>query len=185
MTHEEARSLFPVLERVAYLNAGTFGPLARPTAEAIDAQLRSDLEHGRVGKAYFERMLALREELRETLAALVGVEAGQVALTSSTTDGCNIVLAGLRLRPEDEVVTTAEEHFGLLGPLHASGASIIVVPAEPRAILAAVTARTRLLALSHVLWTSGRILPVHELREQSGVPILVDAAQSVLSLIHI
>jgi len=179
MTFEEARALFPVLERVAYLNAGTFGPLTRPTADAVDTQLRSDLERGRVGKAYFERMLALREELRGLLAVLVGVEASQVALTSSTTDGCNIVLAGLALGPEDEIVTTTEEHFGLLGPLHASGARVVVVPAESGAILAAVTARTRLLALSQVLWTSGRVLPVHELRERSGVPILVDAAQSV------
>ena len=51
--------------------------------------------------------------------------------------------------------------------------------AGAEAILAAVTPRTRLLALSHVLWTTGRALPVRELREQTGVPILVDGAQSV------
>ena len=36
MTFEEARAQFPVLDRIAYLNAGTFGPLARATSEAID-----------------------------------------------------------------------------------------------------------------------------------------------------
>ena len=41
-----------------------------------------------------------------------------------------------------------------------------------------MTPRTRLLALSQVLWTTGRVLPVHELREQTGVPVLVDGAQS-------
>ena len=56
---------------------------------------------------------------------------------------------------------------------------MVVVDADPEAILAAVTPRTRLLALSHVLWTTGRVLPVRELREQSGVPVLVDGAQSV------
>jgi L-cysteine/cystine lyase len=179
VTFGEARALFPVLERIAYLNAGTFGPLARPTLEAIEAEQRRDLEHGRFGTAWFERVLALRDEVRRRLAALVGVEAEQVALTSSTTDGCNIVLSGLDLRPEDEVVTTDSEHFGLLGPLHASGARVIVTSAEPDAILAAVTPRTRLLAVSEVLWTTGRRLPVRELRERAGVPILVDAAQSV------
>lgn len=179
MTFEEARALFPVLERLAYLNAGTFGPIARQTAAAVDEQLRSDVEQGRFGKAYFERLLVLRAGLREALAGLVGVGAEHVALTSSTTDGCNIVLAGLDLGPEDEVVTTAEEHFGLLGPLHASGARVVVAEADPDAILGAVTARTRLLALSQVIWTTGRVLPVHELRERSGVPILVDGAQSV------
>jgi len=179
MTFEEARSLFPVLERVAYLNAGTFGPLARHTVEALGAELRSETARGRFGKEYFERMLALRGDVRAALAGLVGVEPGQVALTSSTTDGCNIVLAGLELTGDDEVVTTADEHFGLLGPLHASGARIVVVPPEPDAIIGAVTPRTRLLALSHVLWTTGRLLPVHELRERTEIPILVDGAQSV------
>ena len=63
--------------------------------------------------------------------------------------------------------------------MHASGARVVVVEPDPDAILAAVTPRTRLLALSQVLWTSGRALPVRELREQTGVPVLVDGAQSV------
>ena len=106
MTLEEARALFPVLERLAYLNAGTFGPLARPTADAVETQLAADLEHGRFGKEYFERMLDLRKQARAALGGLVGAEQDQVALTGSTTDGCNIVLAGLDLQPEDEIVTT-------------------------------------------------------------------------------
>ena len=179
MTPEEARSLFPVLERLAYLNAGTFGPLATPTAAAVEEEHRLELEHGRSGADYFERVLGFRRDARAALAGLVGAEPEQVALTGSTTDGCNIVLGGLALRPEDEVVTTREEHFGLLGPLHANGARVVVVDADAEAIAAAVTPRTRLLALSHVLWTSGRALPVHELRERTGVPVLVDGAQSV------
>lgn len=179
MTFEEARALVPVLERVAYLNAGTFGPLARPTLDAMQAELRADGERGRVGREYFERMLDLRARLRARLAALVGVEPGQVALTGSTTDGCNIVLGGFGLDPGDEVVTTSQEHFGLIGPLHASGARVVVAEPDPEAILAAVTPRTRLLALSQVLWTTGRMLPVSELRERSGLPVLVDGAQSV------
>jgi L-cysteine/cystine lyase len=103
----------------------------------------------------------------------------QVALTASTTDGCNIVLAGLDLGTDDEVITTTDEHFGLLGPLHESGAHIVVVPPDVDRIVRAVTPRTRLLALSHVLWTTGEILPVHDLEAATGLPILVDGAQSV------
>ena len=76
-------------------------------------------------------------------------------------------------------MTTSEEHFGLIGPLHTSGARVVVVEPDADAIPAAVTPRTKLLALSQVLWTSGRVLPVRELREQTGVPVLVDGAQSV------
>jgi L-cysteine/cystine lyase len=179
VTPEEARALFPVLERLAYLNAGTFGPLARATVDAVEAQLASELAGGRFGKPYFDRMLGLRADARAALAALVGVGPEHVSLTSSTTDGCNIVLAGLGLQPEDEIVTTREEHFGLLGPVYVSGARVVVADADPDAIRAAVTPRTRLLALSQALWTTGRVLPVHELREQTGVPVLVDGAQSV------
>jgi L-cysteine/cystine lyase len=182
VTLEEARALFPVLERLAYLNAGTFGPLAQPTAAAVQEQLDADLADGRFGKEYFERMLDLRKQARVALAGLVGAEPEQISLTGSTTDGCNIVLAGLDLQPEDEIVTTSEEHFGLIGPVHASGAHVVVAEPDPDAILAAVTPRTRLLALSQVLWTSGRSLPVRELREQTGVPVLVDGAQSVGSI---
>jgi L-cysteine/cystine lyase len=182
VTPEDARALFPVLERLAYLNAGTFGPLARPTAAAVQEQLDADLADGRFGKEYFERMLDLRKQSRAALAGLVGAEPEQISLTGSTTDGCNIVLAGLDLQPEDEIVTTSEEHFGLIGPVHTSGARVVVVEPDSEAIRDAVTPRTRLLALSQVLWTSGRVLPVRELREQTGVPVLVDGAQSVGSI---
>lgn len=179
MTFEEARAQFPVLERVAYLQAGSAGPLARATTEAMRAEEERNLLEGRVGVDYIDRVLALRTELRAELAGLVGAGAEQVALTASTTDGCNLVLAGLDLGSGDEVVTTTDEHFGLLGPLHASGARVVVVAPEPDAIVAAVTARTRLLAVSHVLWTTGQILPVRELRERTGIPVLADCAQSV------
>jgi L-cysteine/cystine lyase len=179
VTYDEARALFPVLERYAYLQAGSVGPLSRRTLAAIAADEALSLAEGRGSAERFERILALRDEMRPRLAALVGVEPEQVALTASTTDGCNIVLAGLELGPDDEVVTTTDEHFGLIGPLHASRARVVVVEPDPDRIAAAVTPRTRLLALSHVLWTTGQVLPVHELRERTGLPILVDGAQSV------
>ena len=157
MTFQEGRALFPVLESVAYLNAGTFGPLARPVAEALESGVERELTIGRTGKTYFEETLALRDELRDAFAGLVGAEPTSVALTTSTTD----------------------EHFGLLGPLGASPARVVVVPPDPERIAAAVTRRTRLIATSLVLWTTGAVLPLRELRERCGVPVLADGAQSV------
>lgn len=179
MTFEEGRAQFPVLEQLAYLQAGSVGPLARATIEAMHVEEERNLRDGRAGMPYFERVLALRDELRREIGALVGAGPELVALTTSTTDGCNIVLAGLDLGPDDEVVTTTDEHFGLIGPLHASGAKVVVVPPEPDQIVSAVTPRTRLLALSHVLWTTGQVLVVHDLKAHTGLPILVDGAQSV------
>ncbi|MGH8925832.1 MAG: aminotransferase class V-fold PLP-dependent enzyme [Acidimicrobiia bacterium] len=182
MTYAEARAQFPVLERIAYLQAGSTGPLARQTIAAMHAEDERNLMEGRSGQDSFDRVLALRAKLRDELASLVAVEATQVALTASTTDGCNLVLAGLELGPGDEIITTTDEHFGLLGPLHSSGARVVVTAPDPQAIIEAVTLRTRLIAVSQVLWTTGRVLPVHELREQTEIPILVDGAQSVGSM---
>jgi L-cysteine/cystine lyase len=185
MTVEEARALFPALERVAYLNAGTNGPLARPTVEAIAQQERADLERGRGGRAYFDRALELRDEVRAKLAAAIGVAAEQIALATSTTNGCNIVLAGLGLGPDDEIVTTDGEHFGLLGALAVSPARVRVaavreLPPEQAldVLLREVGPKTRLLALSHICWMSGNRVPVAELKEATGLPVLVDGAQS-------
>jgi selenocysteine lyase/cysteine desulfurase len=185
MTWEEARAEFPVFERFAYLNAGTNGPLARTTAEAMAEQERQDLEHGRGGAAYFERALELRDEVRAKLAAAVGVPPELMSLATSTTNGCNVVLAGLGLGPEDEVITTDGEHFGLLGALAASPAQVRVAAVRELApeeslevLLREVTPRTRLFALSHVCWLSGNRFPAAELKEETGLPVLVDGAQS-------
>lgn len=185
MTFAEARAAYPVLERVAYLNAGSAGPLARASSDAMAAQVRADTEEGRGGKAYIERMLGLRDSVRAKLAAAVGAKPESVALVSSTTEACNVVVNGLRLGPDDEVVTTDVEHFGLIGALAVSGARVRVVPvstlpaaAALDALLEAVTERTRLFALSHVSWVTGNVLPAAELRQATGLPVLVDGAQS-------
>jgi L-cysteine/cystine lyase len=185
VTFEEARAQYPVLERYAYLNAGTMGPLSRAAADAVETHARRDLESGRGGRPYFEQVLSLRDGVRERIATLLGVSADRVALTMSTTDSIHVVLAGLHLQPEDEVVTTDAEHPGLALPLHASGARVVVAELERRpageamqAILDHVSERTRLIAVSHVLWTTGHVIPVHELRAETGLPVLVDGAQS-------
>jgi L-cysteine/cystine lyase len=185
VTFEEARAALPVLERVAYLNAGTNGPLARATAEAMVAQTLVDLAEGRSGAEYYTSSRELRERVRGKLAALIGVPAERVALATSTTNGCNIVLAGVGLGPEDEVVTTDEEHFGLLGPLHTAGVRVRVAATrglEPALaldrLLDAVGPRTKLLALSHVSWVTGNVLPIAELKRETNLPLLVDGAQS-------
>jgi L-cysteine/cystine lyase len=178
------RAGLPVLERYAYLNAGTFGPLPRATVEAMDEMQRRELEDGRSSRPYFERALAARERLREAFAGLIGAGPGCVALTTSTTEGCNIAIGGLAIGPGDEVVTTDSEHPGLFGGLVSSGATIKIaairdLPAADvlGALEAQITPRTRLIAVSHVSWLTGVVLPISELAGR-GIPVLVDGAQA-------
>jgi L-cysteine/cystine lyase len=185
MTFEEARAQFPVLERFAYLNAGTFGPMSRSVFDAIVAEQRRGLEEGRINRAAFERFMEQRPLVRAEFAKVIAVAPENVALTTSTSEGCNLVLNGLELREGDEVVTTDSEHFGLIGPLVVSPATVRIARLRDRSagdaldvILAEVGPRTKLIAISDVLWVTGHRIPWRELRERAGVPVLVDGAQS-------
>ena len=144
------------------------------------------LAQGRGSMSAFEESTAHETALRESLAALINVPAENVLLTTSTTEGCNLVVNGLELGPDDEVVTTDGEHPGLLLPLEASGARIkkarvVDIPATDalESITAEVTPATRLIALSHVVWLNGHVLPLADIKRVTGLPLLVDGAQSV------
>ncbi len=186
MSWAEERTRFPVLRNHTYLNAGTNGPLSETTLAAMSELRGWEAEHGRGGRAYFDAMLERRERVRALLAAQIASPAEHVALTESTTQGVHIVVIGLRLGAEDEVVTTDAEHFGLTGPLVASNAQLRIVRVRdaPAAdvfelIRREVTPRTRLIATSAISWIDGKVIPWRELRDASGVQVLIDGAQSV------
>ena len=61
---EELRAEFPVLERIAYLNAGTNGPVPRAAVDAVAEDVRRQTEDGRGGRPFFEHVLARLQELR-------------------------------------------------------------------------------------------------------------------------
>src|SRR5256885_2518810 len=186
MTPIEARAGYPILQRYAYLNAGSVGPLSRHTFEAMQVAEKAALENGRGGMSVWEAAAAKETAVRERIAALLRVPPETIALTTSTTEGCNLVITALRLTPDDEVVTTDGEHPGLLLPLLASGARIKQAGVMQRpigdalaTILSHVTSKTRLVALSHVLWLNGQVLPLADVKRATGLPLLVDGAQSV------
>jgi L-cysteine/cystine lyase len=168
------RDEFPVLQRVAYLNAGTDGPIPRVAIELVQGELASELEDGRIWP-HFERRMRLQADLRAGYASLLNCEEDDVAVTTGTSFGLGCVLAGMDLGPGDEIVTSDNEHPGLLGPLIAArhrGATVRPVPFMELAD--AVGATTTLVAASHVNWITGEIAP-----DLSGVnvPVILDGAQ--------
>ncbi len=174
------RSQFPVLERLSYLNAGTTGPVPRAAAEAVHRRVDEEAIRGRCGRQYFEGLIELAGALRAAYARVLGCDPSEVALTGSTTDGVNTVIAGLDLRPGDEILTSDEEHPGLLAPLgRARRRPGVTVRAVPFAELAGeISPATRLVACSHVSWVSGRVADTEALKA-AGVPVLLDAAQAL------
>ncbi len=174
------REEFPVCERVAYLNAGTEGPVPQAAEDAVRARVHLDLTEGRVGRAYFDEVMELAELARAGYATAMGADPSEVALTNSTTYGVNTVLAGLPLAAGDEILTSDQEHPGLLVPLRRAqavhGVKVRVVPFAE--LPGEVSADTRLVACSHVSWVGGEIMDVTALLA-TGVPILLDAAQAL------
>ncbi len=172
------RAEFPVLQKYAYLNAGTCGPLPRCANMAIGEMLALGTEQGR-STAYYEATLDRRARLRDAYAALLRGSSDDVALTTCTSEGIVRILGALDLQAGDEVLTSDEEHPGLQGPLAAARDQRgIVVRAVPFAqIAASVDAQTKLVACSHVSWINGRA--VSGLDDLGDVPVLLDGAQGV------
>jgi selenocysteine lyase/cysteine desulfurase len=167
-----------VLERAVYLNAGTDGPLPARAGRAVAAEIDRELSGGRA-RAHFERRRQLADDVRARYAELLGCPPEHVALTTSTTEGMGHVVAGLGLQAGDEILTSTEEHPGLIGALAAArdllGVSVREVPFAE--IDAAVGERTRLIACSHVSWMSGRVAPPG--LAEVDVPVLLDGAQGI------
>ena len=85
-----------MLQRLAYLNTGTNGPLSTSAARAAREELQRELDEGRTG-AHFERRKQLAGDLREAYAAVLGCDARDVALTTSTSEGLAQTIDGLEL----------------------------------------------------------------------------------------
>ena len=180
MEPADFRSEFPVLDRIAFLNAGTDGPVPRRAAEAASAQIERELVDGRAGRPHFERLMEIGTELRERLASVLGCPADAVALTRSTTDGMSTVLSALPLGSGDEVLTSDEEHPGLLAPLEAArrrrGFAVRFVPFAELA--GEIGPRTRLVACSHVSWVGGKVVDTAALAASDAM-VLLDGAQGL------
>jgi L-cysteine/cystine lyase len=177
------RGDLPAVAGCAYLNAGTNGPLPRAAAAAMAAETEAAVRSPRIGASAFERFWDVRSRAREAAARRLGAPADEVAVTTSTSQGVGLVTAGLEWEHGDEIVTTTEEHPGVLGPLDELrvrwSALIRAVPADE--VVASIGPATRMVALSHVLWTTGRILPLPEIAAAAhdvGALLLVDGAQS-------
>jgi selenocysteine lyase/cysteine desulfurase len=169
------RAEFPVLDRLAFMNAGTDGPVPAAAVRAARESLEAELAGGRY-QPHFEARFAAQAELRALYAQVLGCDVADVALKTSTSEGLGTVLAGLDLGPGDEIVTSDSEHPGLVGPLIAARARGVAVRAVPlRDVADAVSERTTLVACSHVSWVTGEVAPAA--LAEVGVPVVFDGAQ--------
>ena len=186
------RGEFPLLERLAYLNVGAAGLCPLSVAEKTEASVRA-FELG--GEAEWAPSLERLERGRARLAAFLGVTADEIAFTRNATEGINAVAYGLDWSRGGEVLISDEEHAALLFPWaflaqRSAGENAVSArrfrfgntPEETLdALEAALTPRTRLMAVSHVSCVTGKRAPAAEMARrcrERGVLSLIDGAQA-------
>lgn len=135
-----------------------------------------------------------KEETRRILAEFLRVSPEEIVLTRNTSEGNNLVSSGVDLKPGDEVLLFADNHPSNLAAWQEKskrwGFSIrLVEQANPHpgfdyyidAFRKAFTARTRILAFTHLTSTVGDLFPAKELcrlARERDVLTLIDGAQS-------
>ncbi len=163
-----------------YLNAGTFGPLPIDCTAQMQKFAMIEATRGRSGSDYFSDIACLWGGLRDHFSHLINAGPDEIALTRSTTDGINAVLWGFGFKKGDEIVTSTEEHPGLLAPLGALqknlGVHVRTVPLD--AVAESVDKKTTMVACSQVSWITGATAPLKELAKLD-IPLLLDGAQAL------
>ena len=189
MDPETLRADCPAYESCCYLNTGASGPSPRRVVEAVAAFERHHQFDAPCGEGPYEAALGKLADVRETVAAAIGAESRQVALTRSTVEGINHVAGAIDWEPGDVVVRTDLEHpagelpWQRLRDLY--GVEIRELPTTrgrlERDALESGLDGARLVCLSSLSWNYGTRLPVTEVVERAheeGAKVLVDAVQS-------
>ena len=187
------RAALPALEAGIYLNTGSVGPLPAESAAAMAELEAYELHTGRAHVDYWHETLQRLAEARAAVAAVLTCDASDIAITHSSTDGMSTAAWSIDWRPGDRAVTTSLEHPGGIGALYnlrdRVGIEVLFVDVGPErseaeileAFDAAIDDRTRFVAVSHVLWATGRTLPIPaiaELAHARGAILAVDGAQA-------
>ena len=187
------RAAMPSLSAAIQLNTGSVGPIPTEVAAAMRELEDYERDFGRAQYEYFLDSLQRMDEARAAVAAVLGGDLAEVAITHSATDGMNLGTWAVDWRDGGVAVTTCHEHAGGVGPLYAVcdrfGVEVrhaeFAGDASDDEILdqfeRLVTPGTKLVSLSHVLWTSGLVMPVERiatLAHERGALVIVDGAQA-------
>jgi L-cysteine/cystine lyase len=186
------REALPATAAGIYLNAGTAGPLPTEVHEAMAEVAARQLRVGRATEEDHLELLQRMDEARAAVAAVSVAEPGSIALTHSTTGALNIAGWAIAWQAGDRIVTTRSEHIATLGPLSTLrdrfGVELVLadIGEDDAATLAAldraIGSGTKLVAVSHVTWTTGTRLPIArivELAHARGALVAVDGAQAI------
>jgi selenocysteine lyase/cysteine desulfurase len=176
---EKVRRDFPVTERMVYLNSAGAGPVSRQAVEAATGYYREMME---AGDALWDEWLQRREIVRRRIAEFINAEPDEIALTTNTSSGMNLIVDALEGRGgviscdlEFPVSTITWLHRGISVQL------IEAVDGELRAedVRGAMNEKSAIICLSHVQYSNGYRADLEELASIKDERLfVVNASQS-------
>ena len=186
------RRQFPLEENLIYLNAANVCPASRPVLDR-HAEFMRDFQSNPSfqNRAKYDQ---LRERMREKIAGMLRVSSDEIAITRNTSEGTNIVVKGVDLKPGDEVIITDHNHpsNNESWKVRAQRDGFVVrslpvrIPARSREeiisqVEGAITSHTKVIAVTHLTSTTGILYPAREIAElarKRGIWMHLDGAQT-------
>jgi cysteine desulfurase / selenocysteine lyase len=173
------RQQFPVTNRVAYLNTAAAGPVSRRVMEAASGYYLQMMNDGDV---HWDEWLERREQTRKRIAAFINAEPDEIALTTNTSSGMNVIIDALEGRGE---VISCELEFPVSTitwmnrriPVHLVKAVEGEIQIDD--IRAAMTDRTGVISFSYVQFSNGFRVDLEQLgHSKADHALVVNAAQA-------
>lgn len=178
------------------LESGYFSMQAQPVLEAFVGHVR--MLNGEAAHYMRTVMTANKARVQARVATMAGCGPEELIITRNTTESLDTVIAGFDWKPGDEAVMASHDYGAMLDQFKQMARRlgvvnrVVHVPLHPRsddevvqAYAAAITPRTRLLMICHVVNLTGQVLPVRKVAEMAharGVQVMVDGAHAFAQL---
>lgn len=186
---KKIREQFIYPDDYIYFNTGGIGAAPLAVLDMVNDTMRQLEKSPRPGHDEKD-WIAIKESCAPFFGP--GCEHAELALTNTATEGINIILNGLQLKPGDEVITSSHEHVAMEVPLlnHRNINGIVIRTFEPdrnsgannvNRVRELITGNTRLIFHSHITCTTGQLLPVAEIGKMAherNILYAVDGAQA-------
>lgn len=184
------RAEFPILERTTYLVSNSLGAMPRGVADRLAEYVDQWAEYG--VKAWARGWWEMPVSVGNEIAPLIGAAANEIAMLPNVTIAQTSVLSALDYPTERDTIVMTDLDFPSVRYVYDElatrlGARIVVVPSDDgisvdvERLCAAIDERTRLVAISHVLFRSAYIIDVAEVcrrAKEVGALVSLDAFHS-------
>src|SRR5213083_1088008 len=183
---------FTVTRGIINLNNGGVSPSPRIVTEALVRYIWQ--QEDATAYTMWQILEPQSETIRTGLAELFGCDREEIAITRGASEGLETLLLGMDLKPGDEILTTTQDYGRMLTTIRQREQregiklNLIRIPIPPKnieeitaAFQRAITPRTRLVLISHMINITGQITPVKavcQMARARGVETIVDGAHS-------